>query len=82
MDTSLYQVSDLEDSDFYGEKDQLDVDAVFRRGIDTPFSPKVFDDLEMVGSAENTILLDEDENKGISPQQHQFHSDEHNPLYC
>ena len=35
MDTSGYQVSDLDDADFYWENDQLDVDAVFRPGIDT-----------------------------------------------
>ena len=38
MDTSVYQVSaDLDDVDFYWENDQLDVDAVFRPGIDTFF---------------------------------------------
>ena len=36
-DTSGYQVSDLEDVDFYWENDQLDVDVVFGPGIDTPF---------------------------------------------
>ena len=57
MDTSGYQVSaaDLNDVKFYWKKDQLDVDAVFRPGIDTLFSPTAFDDLEMVGSAENPI---------------------------
>ena len=53
LDTSGYQVSsDLDDVEFYWEKDQLDVDAVSRPGIDTPFSPTTFDDLEMGGSAE------------------------------
>ena len=33
---------------------------MFRPGNDTPFSPTAFDDLEMGGSAENPILLDED----------------------
>ena len=64
LDTSGYQVSaDLDDVDFYWEIDQLDVDAVFRPGIDTPVSPTAFDDLEMGGSAENPILLDEEEDK-------------------
>ena len=63
-----YQVSaDLDDVEFYWESDQLDVDAVFRPGIDTPFSPTAFDDLEMGGSAENPILLDEREDKENSP---------------
>ena len=44
MDTSSYQVSDLEDIDFNWEGSQLDLDAVFRTGIDTPFSPTTFDD--------------------------------------
>ena len=69
MNTSGYQVSaDLDDVDFYFEKDQLDVNAVFRPGIDTPFSPTAFDDLEMGSlSAENPILLDEEEEKQNSP---------------
>ena len=68
LDTSGYQVSaDLDDVEFYWEYDQLDVDAVFRPGIDTLFSPTAFDDLEMGSSAENVILLDEEEDKGNSP---------------
>ena len=45
LDTSSYQVSVLEDIEFNWEKDQLDLDAVFRPRIDTPFSPTTFDDL-------------------------------------
>ena len=53
MDRSWYQVSsaDLDDVEFYWENDQLDIDAVFRPDIDTPFSPTAFDDLEMGGSS-------------------------------
>ena len=48
LDTSGYQVSaDLHDVEFYRETDHLDVEAVFRPGIDTPVSPTAFDDLEM-----------------------------------
>ena len=62
LDTSSYQVSDLEDIEFNWENDQLDLDAVFRPGIDTPFSPTVFDDLLMGdGSVENPIVLDDEE---------------------
>ena len=50
-----------------GDKDQIDVDAVFRPGIDTPFSATAFEDLEKGGSAENTVLLDEEEDKENSP---------------
>ena len=62
LDTSSYQVSDLEDIEFNWENSQLDMDSVFRPGIDTPFSPTVFDDLLMGdGSVENPIVLDEEE---------------------
>ena len=68
LDTSGYQMSaDLNDVEFYWENDQLDVEAVFRPGIDTTFSPTASDDLEMGGSAENPILLDEEEDKENSP---------------
>ena len=39
------------------------MDAVFRPGIDTPFSPTTFDDKSMEGSVENPIVLDEEEDK-------------------
>ena len=69
LDTSSYQVSDLEDIEFNWENSQLDMDSVFRPGIDTPFSPTVFDDLLMGdGSVGNPILLDdEEEDKENAP---------------
>ena len=66
-DTIGYQVSDLDNFDFYRETDQLDVHDVSRPGIDTPVSPTTLDDLKMGGSAENPIRLDEEEDKGDSP---------------
>ena len=67
IDTSVYQVSaDLDDVELYWENDHLDVDAVFRPGVDIPFSPTAFDDSEMGGSAENPILIDEEGEKEIS----------------
>ena len=68
-DTSGYQVSaDLDAVEFCWENDQLDVDATFRPGIDTPSSPTAFDDLVMGAvSIENPILLDEEEDKENSP---------------
>ena len=64
LDTSSYQVSDLEDIEFNWENSQLDMDEVFRPSIDSPFSPTVFDDLLMGdGSVENPIVLDEEEDK-------------------
>ena len=68
LDTSSYQVSDLEDIEFNWENSQLEMDSVFRPGIDTPFSPTVFDDLLMGdGSNENPIVLDEEEDKENVP---------------
>ena len=67
LDTSSYQVSDLEDMEFNWENSQLDVDVVFRPGVDIPFSPTTFDDLSMEGSVENPIVLDEEENKENAP---------------
>ena len=67
LDTSSYQVSDLGDIEFNWEDSQLDMDAVFRPGIDTPFSPTTFDDLSMGGSVENPIVLDEEQDKENAP---------------
>ena len=65
--TSSYQVSDLKDIEFNWEDSQLDMDAVFRPGLDTPFSPTTFDDLSMGGSIENPIVLDEEQDKENAP---------------
>ena len=68
LDTSSYQVSDLEDIEFNWENSQLDMDSVFRPGTDTPFSATVFDDLLMGdGSVENPIVLDEEQDKENAP---------------
>ena len=68
LDTSSYQVSDLEDKEFNWENSQLDMNAVFRPGIHTPFSPTTFDDLSMGdGSVENPIVLHEEEDKENAP---------------
>ena len=67
LDTSSYQVSDLEDREFNWENSQLEMDAGFRPGLDIPFSPTIFDDLSMEGSVENPIVLDEEEDKENAP---------------
>ena len=68
LDTSSYQVSDLVDIEFNWGNSQLDIDAVLRPGIDTPFSPTTIDDLLMGdGSVENPIVLDEEEDKENAP---------------
>ena len=61
LDSSSYQVSDLEDIEFNWENSQLDMDVVFRPGMETPFSPTTSDDLSMGGSVEYPIVLDEEE---------------------
>ena len=44
------------------------MEAVFRPGIDTPFSRTTFDDLLMGdGSVENAIVLNEEEDKENAP---------------
>ena len=67
LDTGSYQVSDLEDIDLKSENSQLDMDAVFRPGIDTPFSPTTLDDLSMEGPIEKPDVLDEEEDKKNVP---------------
>ena len=42
LDPSSYQLPDLEDIESRRENSQLDMDAVFRPGIDTSFSTKTF----------------------------------------
>ena len=70
MDTSGYQVSDLDDVEFYWKNDQLDVDAVFRPSIDTPFFPSTFNGFEMGSIAENPIMIDEEQENENSPPPH------------
>ena len=68
LDTSSYQVSDLEYIEFNWEESQLDMDAVFRPGIDTSFSPTTFDDFLMgAGSVQNPIVSDEEEDRENAP---------------
>ena len=68
LDTGSYQVSDLEDIEINRENLQTDMDAVFRPGIDTPFSPTTFEDLLMgEGSVENPIVLDDEKDKENAP---------------
>ena len=67
LDTSSYQISDLEDIEFNWENSQLNKDTVFRPGIDTPFPPTTFDNLSIEGSGKNPIVLDEEEDKEKAP---------------
>ena len=71
LGTSSHQACDLEDIEFNWENSQLDMDTVFRPGIDTPFSPTTFDDLSKEVSVEDPIVLDEKEDKENIPLLHQ-----------
>ena len=63
-DTRGYGLFDLEDTEFSWEDPALDMDSVYRPGIDTPFPPSIFDDFQMEGStAANTIIVDDEEEK-------------------
>ena len=59
MDTSGYQVSDLEVVEVFWEKEESVVDADFRPDLDTPFSPSTFNTFEIGSMAENPILIHE-----------------------
>ena len=62
--TRGYELSDLEDIEFSWEDPAVDMDSVYRPGIDTPFSPSIFDDNGMEGStAANLIIVDDEEDK-------------------
>ena len=63
-DTKGYELSDLEDIEFSWEDPAVDMDSAYRHGIDTPFSPSIFDDFQMEGStAANPIKVDDEEDK-------------------
>ena len=63
-DTRGYELSDLEDIEFRWEDPAVDMDSVYRPGIDTPFSPSIFDDFQMEGStAANPIIVNDEEDK-------------------
>ena len=69
LDTSSYQVSDLEDIEFNWENSQLDMDLVFRPGIDTPFSRTTFDDLSMEVPVETPLCWTKRKTRGSQLQQ-------------
>ena len=63
-DTRGHELSDLEDIEFRWEDPAVDMDSVYRPGIDTPFSPSIFDDFQIeVLTAANPIIVDDEEDK-------------------
>ena len=69
VETSGYEQSDLEVTEFFWENPQVDLEAVLSPGKVTPFSPTAFNDLEVGegGSSENPFKSDEEEDKENSP---------------
>ena len=67
MDTSGYQMSDLEQIEFHWEDPDLNTDAVLRPGVDIPFSPSNFKDFETSSMAENITVTDEEKDKERFP---------------
>ena len=63
MDTSGYQVSDLEDIECHWEDSDFNMDAVFRPGVDTSVSFSTFNDFEMGSVTENPFLIDEEQHE-------------------
>ena len=61
--TSGYELSDLEDIECSWEDRAADMDSVYQHGIDTSFSPYIFDDFQMGSTAANPIIFDEEEDK-------------------
>ena len=67
MDTNDYELSDLDDINFFWENPQSEVDAVFGPVIDSTFTLTAFDGLEIGGSVENPVLLDNENDRDDSP---------------
>ena len=54
----------MDENEFLWENLQLEIYVAFSSGTDTPFSPTVFNDLELVGgSSKNRLVLDEIKDK-------------------
>ena len=67
METSGYQVSDLDVIEFHWEDLDFNMDKFFRPGIDTPFFSSTFNISELCSMAENPILIDDEEDKENTP---------------
>ena len=67
MELSGFQKSELQDIKFHWEDPGLNMDAVFRPGIDTPVFSSTSKNFETVSVAENTILIDKVQDKKNSP---------------
>ena len=63
METSGYQMLDLEDVQFYWEELVSNIDAVFQPIIASPFSHSTFNGFKMSSKAEEPILIYKEQDK-------------------
>ena len=62
-DTRGYKLSNLEDIEFSWGDPAMDLDTVYRPGIDTPFFLSIFDEFQMGSTAGIPIKVDDEEDK-------------------
>ena len=82
MDTSGYQVSDLEDIECHWEDSDFKMDAVFRPGVDTSVSLSTFNDFEMGSVTENPFLRRRATRGEVSSFSNNSSLQETNPIPC
>ena len=80
--TSGYQLSDLDDVELYWENDQLDVNAVFRMGIDTPFHQQRLTTWRWEVQQKTQFCSMKWSSRSTLLQPHQSLRDQHDPLHC
>ena len=61
--SSDFVPSDLDDIQLHWENPNVEMDAVYRPGIDTPFSPSLFENVLTAGSADYTIEINDEQDK-------------------
>ena len=65
--SSDFVPSGLDDIQFHWENPNIDMDAVYRPGIDTPFSPSLFENIPVAGSADYPIEIDDEQDRERVP---------------
>ena len=66
MDKNGHQVSNMKEIEFQWEGPDLNMHAVIRRGIETPFAPST-NSFELGSLTEDPIMIDEVRDKEFSP---------------
>ena len=61
--SSDFVPSDFDDIQFYWQNPNIDMDALYRPSIDTPFSPSLFENIPVAGSADYPIEIDDEQEK-------------------